>query len=277
MGTNLEKMDLDMQFMKDKYFDNGYVLLKDFLDKEIIEKILQDAKSIFQLQFDYLNLDSNFNENLKTLFKNHFQIFIDCGKQIQHIISLHKLSLDDKILTLINSLGIEKPNISTRPVLYFNHPDLAKEKSYHTVDAHQDWRSMQSSLDSLVIWIPLTNIDKSLGALQIIPKSHLFGLKTIEVVNGFGMVDIDNYKDEFIDVEVKQGDILVFSSFLIHRSGNNSSDQPRWSCHFRYNNLKEKTFIERGFPHNYIYKSDSGLITEDFPSINELNKVFHNE
>ena len=274
MGTNLEKMDLDMQFMKDKYFDNGYLLLKDFLDKEIIEKILQDAKSIFQLQFDYLNLDSNFNENLKTLFKNHFQVFIDCGKQIQHLISLHKLSLDDKILTLINSLGIEKPNISTRPVLYFNHPDLAKEKSYHTVDAHQDWRSMQSSLDSLVIWIPLTNIDKSLGALQIIPKSHLFGLKTNEVVNGFGMVDTDIYDDEFIDVEVKQGDILVFSSFLIHRSGNNSSGQPRWSCHFRYNNLKESTFIKRGFPHNYIYKPESELITKNFPGIEDLKNIF---
>ena len=274
MGTNLEKMDLDMQFMKDKYFDNGYLLLKDFLDKEIVEKILQDAKSIFQLQFDYLNLDSNFNENLKTLFKNHFQVFIDCGKQIQHLISLHKLSLDDKILTLINSLGIEKPNISTRPVLYFNHPDLAKEKSYHTVDAHQDWRSMQSSLDSLVIWIPLINIDKSLGALQIIPKSHLFGLKTNEVVNGFGMVDTDIYDDEFIDVEVKQGDILVFSSFLIHRSGNNSSGQPRWSCHFRYNNLKESTFIKRGFPHNYIYKPESELITKNFPGIEDLKNIF---
>lgn len=274
MGTNLEKMDLDMQFMKDKYFDNGYLLLKDFLDKEIVEKILQDAKSIFQLQFDYLKLDSNFNENLKTLFNNHFQVFIDCGKQIQHLISLHKLSLDDKILTLINSLGIEKPNISTRPVLYFNHPDLAKEKSYHTVDAHQDWRSMQSSLDSLVIWIPLTNIDKSLGALQIIPKSHLFGLKTNEVVNGFGMVDTDIYDDEFIDVEVKQGDILVFSSFLIHRSGNNSSGQPRWSCHFRYNNLKESTFIKRGFPHNYIYKPESGLITKNFPGIEDLKNIF---
>ena len=236
--NNQEKMNLDMQFMKDKYFDNGYLLLKDFLDKEIVETILQDANSVFQLQFDYLNLNSNFNQNLKDLFKNHFQVFVYCGKQIQHLISLHQLSLDNKIVDLIKTLGLEKPNISTRPVLYFNHPDLAKEKSYHTVDAHQDWRAMQSSLDSLVIWIPLMNIDKSLGALQIIPKSHLFGLKTNEVVNGFGMVDCVIYDDEFIDVEVNQGDILVFSSFLIHRSGNNSSDQPRWSCHFRYNNLK---------------------------------------
>ena len=148
------------------------------MDKEIVETILQDANSVFQLQFDYLNLNSNFNQNLKDLFKNHFQVFVYCGKQIQHLISLHQLSLDNKIVDLIKTLGLEKPNISTRPVLYFNHPDLAKEKSYHTVDAHQDWRAMQSSLDSLVIWIPLMNIDKSLGALQIIPKSHLFGLKT---------------------------------------------------------------------------------------------------
>lgn len=274
MGTTLVKTDLDMQFMKDKYFKNGYLLLKDFLNKEVVKNILDDARSVFQIQFDYLNLNSDFNENLKFLFKNHFDVFSNCGKQIQHLISLHKLSLDDKIISLIKNLGVENPNISTRPVMFFNHPDLAKEKSYHTVDAHQDWRSMQSSLDSLVIWIPLTDIDKSLGALQIIPKSHLLGLKTIEVVNGFGMVSTEIYDGEFIDVDVKQGDILVFSSFLIHRSGNNTSEQPRWSCHFRYNNLKEKTFIERGFPHNYIYKPKESIITPGFPSIEELKKLF---
>ena len=47
------------------------------------------------------------------------------------------------------------------------------------------------------------------------------------------------------DVQLLAGDVVVFSSFLVHRSGTNSSPDIRWSCHFRYNNLAETTFVER--------------------------------
>jgi ectoine hydroxylase-related dioxygenase (phytanoyl-CoA dioxygenase family) len=209
------------------------------------------------------------------LFKEHSEVFIGCGKQVQHLISLHKLSLNNKILSLIKDVGLSFPNISTRPVLYFNHPKLAKEKVYHTIDAHQDWRSMQGSLNSLVIWIPLINIDKDKGALEIIPGSHLNGLVTNNVENGFGMIDKNVYKDEsFTSISVNVGDALLFSSFLIHQSGNNITNTPRWSCHFRYNDLNEDTFIKRGYPHAYIYKPLEQLITPDFPTQNQINLIF---
>jgi ectoine hydroxylase-related dioxygenase (phytanoyl-CoA dioxygenase family) len=134
---------------------------------------------------------------------------------------------------------------------------------------------MQGSLNSMVLWLPLTDIDDSLGALQIIPGSHLWGLRSENISDGFGMVDVNEKDDhKFISVPVKAGDVLAFSSFLVHRSGENTTDSPRWSCHFRYNDLMEKTFIERNFAHAYIYKPVEELFSPGFPKQEDLHKLF---
>lgn len=274
-----------MKINKSFYKKNGYVILRDFFSVSIIESILKDAKNIFLKQFlnkkftKETNLEkiskSEYNKLLYMLFNDDLETFTSCGKQVQHLISLHRLSISDKIVTLLNSYGLKSPAISTRPVMFFNHKNLAKKKVYHTVDAHQDWRSMQGSLNSVVIWIPLMNIDKSLGALEVLPGSHLNGLKTEELQSGFGMVNLStNEKKELISVELNAGDALMFSSFLIHQSGNNISDEPRWSCHFRYNDLEDLSFIDRGYAHAYIYKPIEELITNNFPTEEDLLKIF---
>lgn len=267
------------------YKENGYLLIKDFFSKEEINSILNKGKSIFLRQFyhrNYVSTDDigmisekEFNKCLYQLFEDDKETLMNCGKQIQHLIDLHRLSLDTRIEKLLQEVGLKEPNISTRPVMFFNNRRLAKKKVYHTVEAHQDWRSMQGSLNSVVIWIPLMNINNDLGALQILPKSHLDGLRTNFMHSGFGMVKLSEEEEKRLkSVEVAKGDILLFSSFLIHQSGNNITDKPRWSCHFRYNDIAEKTFIQRKFAHPYIYRPKDTLITEDFPTKEYVAKIF---
>ncbi len=274
-------MKIDLEFYK----KNGYLFLKEFFLKEDINRVLNDAKSVFLRQFihkKYINKcpledvsDSTFNILLYKLFKEDIECLSNTGKQIQHLVSLHSLSLEDKIMKLLLEVGVKAPVISTRPVLFFNHPNLAKQKVFHTVDAHQDWRSMQGSLNSVVIWIPLIDITKDLGALEILPGSHLHGLRTDHVENGFGMVNLTTEEQQkLIQVEIEAGDILLFSSFLIHQSGNNITNNPRWSCHFRYNDLDEPSFKSRKYAHPYIYRPIEELITPNFPSIEEILNSF---
>ena len=269
----------------DFFKKNGYFLLEDFLPKDAVNTVLREAKTIFLRQViekGYTaksNLDelteAEFNSFMYRLFEEDVECIVNCGKQAQHLISLHALSLDAKIVELLHQIGMKAPVISTRPVLFFNHPKLAKQKVYHTVEAHQDWRSMQGSLNSVVIWIPLINIDKSLGALEILPGSHLDGLRTDHIDHGFGMVALtEKETGELLSVEVKAGDALLFSSFLIHQSGDNVTESPRWSCHFRYNDLEDPTFIQRKYAHAYLYKPMEELITKDFPDSNDLLKIY---
>lgn len=269
------------------YSENGFLKLNNFFPVGSIDEILNNGKKIFLLQFlskGYTKKnavgeipESEFNQMLYRLFEEDFQALSNCGKQIQHLISLHAMSLNEKILSLLVDIGFKFPNISTRPVMFFNHPKLSKEKVFYKVDSHQDWRSMQGSLNSVVIWVPLIDINKDLGALEILPGSHKLGLITDNVHYGFGMVKLtDEQKKNLMTVEVKKGDALLFSSFLVHQSGNNITDRPRWSCHFRYNDLEEETFINRRFAHPYIYKPNEELITPDFPKPEMLQKIFIN-
>jgi phytanoyl-CoA hydroxylase len=123
------------------------------------------------------------------------------------------------------------------------------------------------------VWMPLHDIDRSLGALEVVPESHRLGLVSTEVVDRFGKVD--RFTDaDFKPVEVEQGDLLAFSSFLVHRSGTNSTESIRWSCHFRYNDLAEPTFIERGYPHAYVYHPVDDLLTPGFPAVEEVRRLF---
>jgi ectoine hydroxylase-related dioxygenase (phytanoyl-CoA dioxygenase family) len=132
---------------------------------------------------------------------------------------------------------------------------------------------MQGSLNAIVVWVPLAPVAKELGALEIIPGSHLGGLQESRQdewyrhIEGLG-------DDQYKSIEMEAGDVLFFSAFLIHRSGHNVTDSIRWSCHFRYNDLDEPTFISRKYPNPYTYTPQQELVTKDFPSVEHLQQAF---
>jgi phytanoyl-CoA hydroxylase len=268
-----------------QYREEGFTLAPGFFDPAEIERIHAEAQAVFAAQMRRLGLISDaepsqaeFTQAMFALFDADLAAFTNCGKQAQHLILLHRLSLDERVLAALRELGLGSPNISTRPVLYFNHPRLAKKEVYWRLSLHQDWRSIQGSLDSVVLWLPLVDIDRELGALEVLPGSHRLGLLPADLVDGYGRIDRD--VQDAIDpadlrsVEVRRGDAMFFSTFLVHQSGTNVRDDIRWSCHFRYNNLVEQTFVERGFPHPYVYKPGPELITPDFPASGQVARLF---
>jgi phytanoyl-CoA hydroxylase len=263
------------------YKENGYLLVKGLFQRQEIAAIRDEAKHVFIAQMRRLGIlqtddvaESTFERGMAELFDVDLQSFTNCGKQVQHLISLHRLSLDERVVRAIVTLGLEFPNVSTRPVLYFNSRRLAKKEVYWRLSRHQDWRSMQGSLDAIVVWVPLVDIDRSLGALEIIPGSHKLGLLPSEMSDGYGHIEEPVTLPDARPVEVEVGDALFFSAFLVHQSGTSVVESIRWSCHFRYNNLREPTFVDRGFPHPYIYKPQEELITKDFPPRNQVAEVF---
>lgn len=243
--------------MKKNLEDNGYVLLKNFLDLSVLDEVKKEAENFFLKQFqNHISKDiQNFEEKyMFELFEKSFETFQNCGKHIQHgSIKLHSLGVNNKILTALKECGLEYPAIATRPVLFFNHQKLAKEQVYYKTPPHQDWNSIRGSKDCIIIWIPLIDVDVSMGALRVVPSSHKQGSLMSEVIGGFGAVSKYSKKD-FIDVQMNKGDILLFSSFLVHESGDMNTNKIRWSCNFRYNNINDQDFINRNYEFSYIYK-----------------------
>src|SRR5438067_6401304 len=110
-----------------QFKEQGSILLKGFFARAEIERVRQDAKRVFLAQLLRYGLlasadvsEQEFETALFKFFELHLPEFIYAGKQVQHLISLHRLSLDERITAAFAQLGMEFPVVSTRPVLYFN-------------------------------------------------------------------------------------------------------------------------------------------------------------
>jgi phytanoyl-CoA hydroxylase len=267
-----------------EYRENGFLILTDFWNTDELDRVHSEAKEIFYSQMkevidapQSILADSEaFDHAMFRYFKIDTEGFINCGKQAQHLVSLHRLSVDDRLIRLLHDLGLSFPVISVRPSMFFNSRNLDNTGHYWRLDAHQDWRSSQGSLDSVTLWFPYVNCNNDLGALQIIPKSHLGGLLNCEKVDYYSKIKDPIDESKYVSVEMNKGDLLIFSSFLVHRSGTNNTSRIRWSTQLRYSNLNESTFIDRKFPNPFIYKPYEDLVTTNFPSNEQLSKVFLN-
>lgn len=270
-----------MVTMKQQFKQDGYIVLKNFFNKEEINKIYTEARNLFAIQIERvlgkkvdINDRDTFEQAMFEFFEKDFTTFVNTGKQVQHLISLHRLGTDEKIVNVLKSLGYEFPTIGVRPAMQFNSRYLSKGGSHWKLGAHQDWRTGQGSLDSIVMWFPLVDCGEDLGSLQIIPKSHTWGLLDADTSGYTGSIQADIPEESYVQTEFEVGDLLVFSAFLVHRSGNNITNNIRWSVQLRYNNMAEPTFLERGVPMPYIYKPEADLVTPDFPKKEQLEEAF---
>jgi len=269
---------------KEDFAKNGYLVIKDFFSSDEIDKILLDALTLFSIPFsDKKKKDFNLEHlekaehNLFDFFKNNPDQFINLGKQAQHLISLWRLASSKKIEILLAKLDLKLPNFSVRPSIFFNSKYLDKIGHYWKLGDHQDWRSSQGSLDSVTIWFPYVDCNIELGSLEVIPGSHLNGLYDCSEVNYYSKIKEGLINEaDYTPVEMKKGDLLIFNSFLVHRSGTNSTHRIRWSSQLRYNNLLEPTFINRRLPNPYIYKPFDKLLEPGPPSAQDLVNYFKN-
>lgn len=259
--------------MKKKFTDEGFVLVENFFEKKEIKKVKNDIEKVFK----------NYNKksddlSIMKLFKNDFQGFHGCAKACQNLISLSRLSTSTKLIKLLKKLGLRFPSINTRPLISFSSKYTSKKEIHWKVPAHQDWPSVQGSLNGVTCWIPLIEMSENLGFLEIAKGSHKRGY-IHHSIDGVPFLNEEQVSMEtFTPIKMKMGDVLIFNCFTIHRSGQNvTEDKIRLTTHFRYNDLNEKTFIKRKLPHQRIDVFKEEILFPNFPSEKEMNVFLKNK
>lgn len=248
----------------EEYFKKGYYLSKNCLPKKDIANLINTMRSVFKAPSD---------DDIINLFNKDFDKFYGAANICQWLIELFHLAVRCEIVSLIAKLGINTPVMNTRPLVSYSSKKLAKNDNYWKVPVHQDWPSTQGSLNGLTLWIPLVDVTQELGPLEISPGSHLMGKQ--EHIESYGVPVMKKIDWNFMPVPMEVGDVLAFSNFLVHRSGTNiTEDKIRWSIHFRYDDVTEKTFIDRNYPHYRTDKRLPGLLQPDFPTKEMLLDYF---
>ena len=257
------------------YKKYGIVKIPNLLTVKELITIKTFIKQIFLdfLKFKNINLTKKTLENIVVYTKNKFPKEYEniTHNIIQRCPMTHKIGLSNKIFKYLKKLGLKNPIYSTDPLIMF-HGNFTKNKNY--APPHQDWRSIQGSLNNLVIWIPLVKILSEMNTIEFVPKSHLLGLMNTEKHKWFRRIRNKNLS-KFKKININMGDGFFFSSFLIHRSGINNSKKLRISLQYRYNDLKDTYYLKSGLPSPYDYaKPNPKLLVKKLPTSNELKKIF---
>ncbi len=275
-------MNKPAKFHRDRFLSDGYIVARDIIDKGALASINEEMSELFAIQLRRLGLpvDSEsgreaFLQNALRLLQADVSTYIATARLTQMLPSVHRLLICDPILDLARELGLAFPVISTRVSIHIMSDLLKIPNGYHKSPPHQDWRSMQGSLDSIVLWLPTTPVSEKSHPLEVVPKSHLFGLlNTVDHIMTPTVSDPRVSEDQYISVPLEPGDVIVFSSFLVHRTSDEDDGLARIALSGRFNNALEPTYVTHGYPTPYKYSYQTDLIFKDFPTPADLAKVF---
>jgi hypothetical protein len=184
-------------------------------------------------------------------------LWVAAYDQLRQLPALYALADDATLEKIQAAVGLRFPaftaKIATRVDMPFGEGSMP-------TSAHQDYPTHLGSENSVTVWMPLHDVTVSDGALQVVPGSHRWGLLGSDrLLNDFvepgklrrreganaHMQAPDELAGKFRDLEVRAGQAIVFSTFLIHRSGENTGSRIRWAINFRLNDLASAGYARR--------------------------------
>ena len=264
------------------FADLGYTIIPRAADDALLTLIERDIADVFHRRARAAGLDlalpSNYDELSKLIIalKQHDQnAYLQAAKAANHLASLAQLGVSPKVMSLVRELGLVTPTIATRTVLLFMANSLAIEGGYLKTPPHQDFRSVQGSLNSIVLWTPLADVGSDDYPVVVADGSHRLGLlPSSEHVFGHQIEPACLEGLSFRSVTLKRGDILVFSTLLVHATSETGGERVRIAASFRFNDAADSSYLDRGLPIPYIYKADMALRTPNFPTPADMDAVF---
>lgn len=210
--------------------------------------------SIFKKSDNFKNkwTDQRFIAKMTNFRKKYKKRFSAMYNSIQVSNELSKFIFENNLVSIAkNFLGIKEENLLVRGLgLRMDFPnDNRNSYGWHQDNAYDRYNLY--SKNGVILWIPLIDTNKDNGTLIIKPgsqyssfncsklirKGSKYQSKQIIVMKKF----LNKYKSKSIDV--KKNSSLATYSGIFHKSGENISNQIRFTVVVRYNNLFSKDFL----------------------------------
>jgi len=240
----------DDERLNSLYCEEGYLLFRNVLDPAAVGKVKEDFIRVLQQQGV---VQPETSEPLWT------------GASLEQV--------DDNALYALDSYQELLGSDSTRHVIEkifgekvfeYRNTDirfaLPSDDKYLT-PPHQDHFFIRQNNLFRTAWIPLMNIEPKVGGLALAARSHQGGLlEHIEHGAAYSYifrgrkqrgVPLERISQDWLTIDYRPGDLLIFRSLMIHRALPNTSDRIRLSLDTRYQPLSalrswqaEKTILE---------------------------------
>lgn len=247
--------------LRDDYNRDGYVVVPLNIQ---VDSAMEEINKMFKNK----NSDDSGGLfcNVSELFHRDIVKYITTLRSCAKLLSVQKLFL--QCVETSQSLGVSLPLLIS-PVLHVVCDKLKIPDGYHGAFPHQDWPSLQGSLNVITIWIPFMDVNVENFTLEVIPCSNLEGFKNGEIDGSVLKIPCD--KSKFIPLSIKKGEVLFMSGFLVHQTKKEGSGF-RLAVSQRFEDASDATFIERGYPCAQKRIVDREIRWK--PTIEEVQKVF---
>jgi Phytanoyl-CoA dioxygenase (PhyH) len=277
LADGRESRDAVAQYRRD-----GYYVARRIVPPDLIDAVFFDMHRLVTQQLRRMGLprsngktSEDVHADLRGLFANDLKTYLATLTLCAKLASLHELYVHPGIRAFTAAIGIDFPVFQTAPVLHLMSKSLKIPGGYQGFGAHQDWPTLQGSLDTVTVWVPFVDIDRNLYTMDIIPGSHKGGLYPYARRDHIFEVDPGHYNpDDFRSIEAARGDVVFMSSFAIHRSSTRGDERLRVSTSMRYENAAEPNFIERSYPFAHKRSVVTDLITPGFPDRDQVRRIF---
>ncbi|WP_299290904.1 phytanoyl-CoA dioxygenase family protein [Nitrosopumilus sp.] len=222
--------------MKNTYDENGYLILKDVIPRvkidELMQKNLEIVNQVTQKKF----LDLN-DKNLIKFYDEHPEIETKVYEAIQDQPWITEFTKQKEIIQHVKEILGEDVGVFGKAPFRMDMPFWTKDMAHW----HQDFFYVKGNTRVVTVWIPMQDTKYIHGCISIMPKTHHLGILEHNVRVGRKMIPQSIFENEIKLVEVNKGDIVLFSSLLLHSSNINCSEQIRYSIQPRYTPLNEES------------------------------------
>lgn len=197
----MKDVKLNNEELQKTLADNGYIVLKSFLNQQQSAELKQYYESTglnaTKTQPNYLYANPELSQAItKTISEQLSQ----------------SMQLVFREAKLLGGVFMVKP------------PGVKKE-----VDFHQDWSLVdENEAISYNLWCPLTKSDSNTGALILLKNSHKLGLPYRS--SSFPPLEIkfqEKYEPHMIKFELEAGDAILYRHSMFHGSENNNGESDR--------------------------------------------------
>jgi len=218
-----------------EYHDQGYVAVRQLFTQEEADLLLQTSTSdtvISEKSYELLDASG---------FKTRLALWYTPGDDVYGMMSRSR-----RMVTAVSQL-------LGGDVAHYHSKVMQKApRTGGAWEWHQDYGYWYKNgflfPDMLSVMIALTPSTIENGCLQVLPSSHKMG--RVEHLNSGEQVGADMAKVEayaklkdIVHCELAPGDALFFHSNLLHSSGQNTSENPRWSIISAYNRVDNKAYL----------------------------------
>jgi len=266
----------------EQFKKNGFYIARNLLDgTDDVIVAREGIHKTFRDQLAYVGAKAHEDDifrDMQRLHKRDIERYKKVIGSLWRKLEIFNLMNHSKIIGVLkDQFGWQDIFLPGGQVVHIMAKELEIPDGYFGLVPHQDFPSVQGSLDGMVVWLPLVNVDRNNYPLEVIPGSHFQGvLPAREHSNSTWETDTSEYgENDYVPIEVNVGDVVFMSLFTIHRtSRRGETGRFRLAASTRFDDANEQTFIERCYPTAYIRTVRREQYFPGFPTVAQVAEVY---